>query len=317
MAKLRDIKRRIKSVKNTAKITRTMELIATAKAKTAQDRIQKALPYFEALAEIAGQARKASGDDQGAVHPLLEQREVKKVAILVVVGNRGLCGGYNTNALRMARDHRARLLAEGKEVRVFASGKKAFGWFRFQKVPYEGNYTQFDDRPKFVDAERVADTLIGLFQAGEVDRVDVVYTHYFSAGRQAPVIETMLPITSAAEAQVAARGGKGVEAEGKLAGVTPLAEPQGKAGQAVVFTIEPDPKTILDAIFPLQARLHLFRVYLEAASSEQIARRVAMKNATDNAQEVGRLLRMAYNRGRQSQITKEILEVLGGAEALA
>jgi F-type H+-transporting ATPase subunit gamma len=310
MAKLRDIKRRIKSVKNTAKITRTMELIATAKAKTAQDRIQKALPYFDALAEIAGQARQASGDDQGAVHPLLEQREVKKVAILVVVGNRGLCGGYNTNALRMARDHRARLLAEGKEVRVFASGKKAFGWFRFQKVPYEGNYTQFDDRPKFVDAERVADTLIGLFQAGEVDRVDVVYTHYFSAGRQAPVIETMLPITSAAEAQVAK--GKNAEPEPKVAAAAP-----GKPGQAVVFTIEPDPKTILDAIFPLQARLHLFRVYLEAASSEQIARRVAMKNATDNAQEVGRLLRMAYNRGRQSQITKEILEVLGGAEALA
>lgn len=313
MAKLRDIKRRIKSVRNTAKITRTMELIATAKAKTAQDRIQKALPYFEALAEIAGQARKASGDDVGPVHPLLEQREVKKVAMLVVVGNRGLCGGYNTNVLRMARDHRARLLAEGKEVRVFASGKKAFGWFKFQKIPHEGNYTQFDDRPKFVDVERVADTLIGLFQAREVDRVDVVYTHYFSAGRQAPVIETMLPITSAAEAQVAAKGG----------GNAPAALPEGgkgaegKGGRAVVFTIEPDPRTILDAIFPLQARLHLFRVYLEAASSEQIARRVAMKNATDNAQEVGRLLRMAYNRGRQSQITKEILEVLGGAEALA
>lgn len=314
MAKLRDIKRRIKSVKNTAKITRTMELIATAKAKTAQDRTHKALPYFEALAEIAGQAREASGDDAGVVHPLLERREVKKVAVLVVVGNRGLCGGYNTNTLRMARDHRARLVAEGKEVRVFASGKKAFGWFKFQKVPFEGNYTQFDDRPRFVDVERVADALMGLFQAGEVDRVDVVYTHYFSAGRQAPVIETMLPITSASEAQVAVRGGEGAPAAQGAPGV---AAAHAKAGRAVVFTIEPDPRTILDAIFPLQARLHLFRVYLEAASSEQIARRVAMKNATDNAQEVGRLLRMAYNRGRQSQITKEILEVLGGAEALA
>ncbi|MCW8138306.1 MAG: ATP synthase F1 subunit gamma [Planctomycetota bacterium] len=313
MAKLRDIKRRIKSVKNTAKITRTMELIATAKAKTAQDRIQRALPYFEALAEIAGQARKASGEDVGPVHPLLERREVKKVAILVVVGNRGLCGGYNTNVLRMARDHRARLLAEGKEVRLFASGKKGFGWLKFQKVPFEGSYTQFDDKPKFVDVERVADTLIGLFQAGEVDRVDVCYTHYFSAGRQAPVVETMLPITSAAEAQVASRGEKPAAPSGPGAGG---AAPE-KAGRNVVFTIEPDPKTILDAIFPLQARLHLFRVYLESASSEQIARRVAMKNATDNAQEVGRLLKMAYNRGRQSQITKEILEVLGGAEALA
>lgn len=312
MAKLRDIKRRIKSVKNTAKITRTMELIATAKSKQAQDRIQRSLPYFEALAEVAGQARKASGDDVGPAHPLLEKREVKKVAVLAVVANRGLAGGYNTNVLRMARDHRAALLAEGKEVRVFASGKKAFNWLKFQKVPFEGSYAQFDDKPKFVDVERVADTLIGLFMAREVDRVDVIYTHYFSAGRQAPVVETMLPITSAAEAQVAAsKKGEAPKAAPVVAKKEEVASKRN-----VVFTIEPDPRTILDAIFPLQARLHLFRVYLEAATSEQIARRIAMKNATDNAQDVGRLLRMAYNRGRQSQITKEILEIIGGSESL-
>lgn len=313
MAKLRDIKRRIKSVKNTAKITRTMELIATAKSKQAQDRIQRSLPYFEALAEVAGQARKASGDDAGPAHALLEKREVKKVAILAVVANRGLAGGYNTNVLRMARDHRAALLAEGKEVRVFASGKKSFNWLKFQKVPFEGSYAQFDDKPKFVDVERVADTLIGLFMAREVDRVDVIYTHYFSAGRQAPVVETMLPITSAAEAQVAAKGKKGAVPDAPAA----KAKDEATTARNVVFTIEPDPKTILDAIFPLQARLHLFRVYLEAATSEQIARRIAMKNATDNAQDVGRLLRMAYNRGRQSQITKEILEIIGGSESLS
>lgn len=312
MAKLRDIKRRIKSVKNTAKITRTMELIATAKSKQAQDRIQRSLPYFEALAEVAGQARKASGDDVGPAHPLLEKREVKKVAVLAVVANRGLAGGYNTNVLRMARDHRAALLAEGKEVRVFASGKKAFNWLKFQKVPFEGSYAQFDDKPKFVDVERVADTLIGLFMAREVDRVDVIYTHYFSAGRQAPVVETMLPITSAAEAQVAA----GKKGEAPKAAPVVAKKEEAASKRNVVFTIEPDPRTILDAIFPLQARLHLFRVYLEAATSEQIARRIAMKNATDNAQDVGRLLRMAYNRGRQSQITKEILEIIGGSESL-
>lgn len=312
MAKLRDIKRRIKSVKNTAKITRTMELIATAKSKQAQDRIHRSLPYFEALAEVAGQARKASGDDAGPAHALLEKREVKKVAVLAVVANRGLAGGYNTNVLRMARDHRAALMAEGKEVRVFASGKKSFNWLKFQKVPFEGSYAQFDDKPKFVDVERVADTLIGLFMAREVDRVDVIYTHYFSAGRQAPVVETMLPITSAAEAQVAAHKKGGVEKAAPAA----KAKEEPASARKVVFTIEPDPRTILDAIFPLQARLHLFRVYLEAATSEQIARRIAMKNATDNAQDVSRLLRMAYNRGRQSQITKEILEIIGGSESL-
>ncbi len=300
MANLRDIKRRIKSVKNTSKITRTMELIATAKSQACMNRIKRALPYFHALAEIAGQARKA-GDDRegGALHPLLEQRPVNKVALLVVVSNRGLCGGYNGNTLRLARDHRARLIAEGKEVHLIPSGKKGLNWLKFQRIPHERpGYTQFDDRPPFAEVEKVADRLIGMFLSGEVDRVDVIYTHYYSAGRQAPVVETMLPI---------APGGGEEEAEAEAK----------SAGQArPVFTIEPDPQAILDALFPLQAKLHLFRVYLEAATSEQIARRVAMKNASENATEVGRSLRMEYNRARQSQITNEILEVLGGAEAL-
>lgn len=303
MARLRDLKRRMKSVKNTAKITRTMELIATAKSKQAQDRIQKALPYFEALAEIAAQARKAGG--QGAVHPLLAQREVKKVAILAVTANRGLCGGYNSNVLRLVRDRMAEHTRNGRQVRLFLSGKKSLNWAKFMKAAYEGGYTQFDDRPKFADVEMVADTLAGLFTAGEVDHVEVVYTHYYSAGRQAPVVETVLPISpDSAQAPTTGKAGSG------------KAAPAAKAKQ-VEFTIEPDPKTILEAIFPLQARLHLFRVYLEAATSEQIYRRIAMKNATDNALDVSKSLRMDYNRARQSQITKEILEVLGGAEALA
>lgn len=301
MANLRDIKRRITSVKNTSKITRTMELIATAKSQACMNRIRKALPYFHALAEIAGQARKAGGDREGgALHALLEEREVKKVAILVVVSNRGLCGGYNGNCLRMARNHRKALIEEGKEVVLYPSGKKAMSWLRFQKVPYEGEgYTQFADKPGYAEVEKVADTLIGMFLDGEVDRVDVIYTHYYSAGRQAPVVETMLPISLGDEDEAAAQ-----DEAADAAAVQP------------VFTIEPDPQAILDALFPLQAKLHLFRVYLEAATSEQIARRIAMKNATENASEVGQQLKMQYNRARQSQITNEILEVLGGAEAL-
>lgn len=300
MARLRDLKRRMKSVKNTAKITRTMELIATTKSKQSQARISKALPYFEALAEIAAQARKAG--DQGAVHPLLAQREVKKVAILAVTANRGLCGGYNSNVIRLVRDRVAEHTRQGRQIRLFVSGKKGIAWAKFMKAPVEGAYTQFDDRPKFADVEMVADTLAGLFTAGEVDQVEVVYTHYYSAGRQAPVVETMLPI-SPDSAQAPPVTGK-------------AAAPATKQKQ-VEFVIEPDPATILAAIFPLQARLHLFRVYLEAATSEQIYRRIAMKNATDNALDVSKSLRMDYNRARQSQITKEILEVLGGAEALA
>ncbi|MDC3378980.1 ATP synthase F1 subunit gamma [Planctomycetota bacterium] len=298
MAQLRDLKRRMKSVSNTTKITRTMELIATAKAKVCQDRIQKAQPYFFALAEIAGEARKGESDDEER-HALLEEREVKNVGILVVVANRGLCGGYNSNALRMARDHREKLIAEGKTVSLVPSGKKSLAWLRFQNVPFEGpGYTQFEDKPPFAEVEKVADEMIGKFLRKELDRVDVIYTHYFSSGRQSPVTETLLPIQAADEGEKTAKEGDGAES-------------------SINFIIEPDPKSILDTLFPLQVKLHLYRVYLEAAASEQIARRMAMKNATDNAQEVHRMLKMAYNRARQSQITKEILEVLGGAEAVA
>jgi F-type H+-transporting ATPase subunit gamma len=310
MAKSRDIKRRIKSVKNTSKITRTMELIATAKSQTCQARIRQTLPYFASLAEIAREARRASGD-QDFVHPLVAARPVKKVAILVVTANRGLCGGYNGNVLRLARDHRAKLMAEGVEVRVVVSGKKGINWMRFQKIPYEKQtYTQFEDRPAFSEVEKVGDHVLGLFLDGQVDRVDVVYTHYYSAGKQGPVVEGVLPL---ADTQYEAEGGVAT----RLKAMQDAFKDAPAAAGGGVWLIEPDPRSILDAIFPLQAKLNLFRVYLEAATSEQIARRVAMKNATDNALEVGRALRMAYNRARQNQITKEILEVLGGAEALA
>lgn len=312
MANSRDIKNRIKSVKNTTKITRTMELIATAKAQVCQSRTQRALPYFQALAEIAGQARKAGGEE--TTHPLLEQRkDVKKVALLTVVGNRGLCGGYNGNVLRMARDHRQKLVDDGVEVQIIVSGKKGANWLKFQKIPYDTGrvYTQFDDKPPFAEVEKVADELVRMFVKGEVDRVDVAYTHYLSAGRQVPVVETLLPISPEEKPAGHEAGAKSGPSLDKPKGEHPAEERQ------VDFIIEPDPKTILDTLFPMQVKLHLFRVYLEASTSEQIARRVAMKNATDNGVEVGKQLKMAYNRARQSQITNEILEVLGGAEALA
>lgn len=297
MANLRDIKRRISSVKNTTKITRTMELIATAKSQVCIARIKDALPYFQALEEISSQALK--GAAEGDPHELLEVREVKRVAILTVVSNRGLCGGYNGNTMRMARDHRNRLIAEGKEVIVVPSGKKGINWLKFQKIPFEApGYIQFADKPPYEEVEKVANNLIGKFLKKEVDRVDVIYTHYYSAGRQAPVVETMLPISPTNETP------------------SDKAPVESKSEENVDWIIEPDAASILDAIFPMQARLHLYRVYLEAAASEQIARRIAMKNATENATDVGRDLKMAYNRARQSQITSEILEVLGGAEAL-
>lgn len=308
MGNLREIKSRIKTVGNTAKITRTMELIATAKSQVCVKRIKGALPYFHALGEIATQAQRAGGDDEsGGQHPLLEQRsEIKRVALLIVVANRGFCGGYNGNVLRMARRRRQELLDQGKQVDVYISGKKGINWLRFQKLPYAASYTQFEDRPAYAEVEAVADTLIASFLSGDVDRVEVAYTHYLSAARQEARTETLLPIESA-EGKDSKDEGKGQTAKGFDA----------KGGaENVDFIIEPDPASILDTLFPLQAKLQLFRVYLEAATSEQIARRIAMKNATENASEMGQTLKMAYNRARQTQITNEILEVIGGAEAL-
>jgi F-type H+-transporting ATPase subunit gamma len=302
MGNLREIKSRIKTVGNTAKITRTMELIATAKAQVCVKRIKTALPYFNALADIASQARRAGADDADGGHPLLEEREVKRVAILIVVANRGFCGGYNGNCMRMARDRRQALLDEGKEVDLYISGKKGISWLKFQHLAWIGDgYTAFEDKPAYADVEGVADTLITSFMSGGVDRVEVTYTHYLSAGRQVATTETLLPITQPVEDKV----------EGKAD------EARSKDGANVDFIIEPDPASILDTLFPLQAKLHLYRVYLEAATSEQLARQIAMKNATENASEMRQTLKMAYNRARQTQITNEILEVIGGAEALA
>src|SRR5271170_938798 len=199
MAKLRDIKRRIKSVKNTAKITHTMELVATAKAKVAQGRIQRAIPYFAALADIGGEARKAggvSGEESAPLHPLLTRRKTtKKVTILLVGANRGLCGGYNGNVLRLARRRRDELLAEGKEVTLVATGRKILNGLKFQQLAFEAVQGPVpDDRPPYVDCERVADEVTRRFLGESADVVEAVYTHYFSAGRQAAIVEQVLPI---------------------------------------------------------------------------------------------------------------------------
>lgn len=296
MAKARDIKNRIKSVSNTKKITRTMELVATAKAKQAGDRIQKALPYFAALNEIAAEARGQGGSSD---NPLLEEREIKRVAVLVIVGNRGLCGGYNTSVLRLLRDHVAELRRQGIEAQVIPSGAKAFSWLRYQGVDFDKDgYRQFEDKPGYAETEVVSDRLIKLFLTGEVDRVDLCYTHYYSAGRQGPTLSTLLPLSPESDAAEASDD-----------------EPA-EAVRETDYIIEPDPDSILGAIFPLQVKLDVYQAYLSAGASEQIARRIAMKNANENAEELGRTLRMQYNRLRQTQITTEILEIIGGAEAL-
>ena len=294
MAQLRVLKRRIKSVRNTIKITRTMELVATARAKQNQDRLAGAKPYFETLATISREVGggEGSGGD-GPAHPLLEQREAeRRVCLLALTADRGFCGGYNSNVLALGRARRAAEEAAGRKFDLYLVGRKGVSGSRFRGETWSESWTGMGDRPSFDQVVTIGDLLAQRFLTGELDRVDVAYWHYVSSGKQEQVVETLLPI----------QGSPG----------------EGDAGEAAAadFIVDPEPERIVQWIFPLWYRTNLYRMFLEAAASEQLARRSAMKAATDNANEMADSLNIQYNRARQAQITTEILEVMGGAEAL-
>ena len=284
MGKAREIKRRIKSVSSTEKITRTMEMVATARAKQTQTRLRTLQPYAQDLSDMA------AGLVGTVTHPLLAKPpETKKVVLFVISSSRGLCGAYNTNILNLARRVRSREEEAGREVEVAASGKKALSLFDRLKIPMAERYTHFEDKPTFEEADAVAQPLMERFIAGEIQRVSLVYCQYLSSGRQAPGEVQLLPF----------------ETEKKEGG-----------GAQESYLYEPDPASILADLLPMSVSMALLQACAEAAACEQIARRVAMKLASDNAEELLKFLRRTYNRARQSQITQELSEIMGGAEAL-
>jgi len=289
MAKTRAIVKRRKAIRNIRKITRTMELIATARFKKALDRAVEAEAYTRKIAEVAADLSATAGSD--VTHPLLEKREtVQNSLLLVLCSNRGLCGGYNGSILREAMSRIRQFRSEGVELHVELSGKRAISYFRFQQIPAEHTYTQFEDKPRFDEVETIADRYIGAYIAGQVDRVEVCYMKFLNAARQAPVVATLLPLMAPTTEQPAAA--------------------------RVEYEFLPSARDILEEILPVSFRVRLFKCFLDAAVSEQIARRVAMKAATENAGDIIKSLTRQYNRARQAQITKEIAEVIGGAEAL-
>jgi F-type H+-transporting ATPase subunit gamma len=302
MASAKDLKKKIRSIANTKKITRTMELVATAKSKRAQDRVHATTPYSAALGEIMS-AISRSGNIR---HPLLETPSTKApTAVLVISANRGLCGGYNTNVLALAERTIRSLEAEAGKVDIYMAGRKGIGRFRFLRIPVVQSFLNLDDRAAFNDVEVVAQGLLGRFLKGELARVLVVYTHYFSAGSQRPVVAQLLPIVPPAAGEGAARTAE-----------SPAAGGGREAGGGEDTILEPDPATILEALLPLSVKSALYRMVLEAATSEQIARRLAMKIATDNAEEMIRHYTRFYNRTRQASITQQINEIVSGANAL-
>ena len=291
MAKARALDKRRKSIRNIRKITRTMELIATAKFKKAMDRAAASIAFTKRVTRLLADLASAG---LAIKHPLLEPREKTENAVLLVLtANRGLCGGYNGSIIRLALPRLAELKASVPNVRVEVSGKRGISGFRFRKIEVAETFTQFDDQPQLEQVLPIANRYLDWYATGKLDRLDVVYTKYFNAAKQAPVIETLLPLTSLTGDELAPETTKKTE-----------------------YEFLPSAESILEEVVPSSFRAKLFKCFLDAAVSEQIARMVAMKSATKAASDMIKSLSTAYNRARQSQITGEIMEILGGVEAL-
>lgn len=291
MANTRAIVKRRKAIRNIRKITRTMELIATARFKKALDRATEAEAYTRKIAELAADLS-ATASDTG--HPLLQKREqVKNSVLLVLCSNRGLCGGYNAGILREAQRRIRQVNSEGVNLHLEVSGRRGIAYFRYQGIKAERTYTQFEDKPRYDEVEEIANRYLQSFISGQIDQVDVAYMRFLSAARQEPVVDTLLPLA-------------------RMAGDTRQAQPR----PPVDYEFLPGAADILQELLPVSFKVRLFKCFLDAAVSEQIARRVTMKSATESADDMIKSLTRTYNRARQAQITKEIAEVIGGAAAL-
>ena len=292
MANARALDKRRKSVRNIRKITRTMELIATARFKKAMDRATAATSYTKRITEVVASLAKSGTEVQ---HPLLEERTATdNAALIVLTSNRGLCGGYNGNIVRETMKHFDRLSDTYDNTKLIISGKRGITNLEFRGYSADESYTQFEDEPLFEEVKEIADSLLDEFIAGRLDRLDIAYTQFISSSKQVAVVETLLPLGSVG----------GVDEESDDSGVD------------ADFEFFPSAESSLEEVVPMSFRINLFKCFLDAAVSEQIARMVAMKSATENADDMIRNLSMTYNRARQSQITGEIMEIIGGVEAL-
>ena len=302
MANIRQLDKRRKSVRNIRKITRTMELIATARFKKAMDRAAAATDYTKRITQIV---QDLANSGASVSHPLLVAHDtVKAVDILVLTANRGLCGGYNGSLVRVAAQRRSEIQEQADAGQTSVSGKRGISAFRYAGIPIEKTYTQFDDQPSFDAVAKIADELIYRFVSGQVDRVDVAYTQFISSSKQVPVVETWLPFAGLDVSSSTGTTSTGTASTGQESNVRDD------------YEFLPNASAILEEVVPASFRARLFKCFLDAAVSEQIARMVAMKSATENAGDIIKGLSRTYNRARQSKITQEIMEIIGGVEAL-
>ena len=293
MAKSREIIKRRKSVANIRKITKTMEMIATAKFKKVHDRAVGAKPYTQTLGRLVA----TLADDRNQMtHPLLqENQQTGRVLLLILTSNRGLCGGYNGNIFRLATEQLEKLQRESLEVELRVSGKKGVSYFKFRGIKTDAAYTHFADKTAYADIEPLANEFIKLYTDRRFGSIRIIYTKFASAARHYPEVLTLLPL-------------------GELHPASPYEEKIPFSQPDYLFS--PSAQEILDQLIPTTVRATLFQCFLDAIVSEQIARMRAMKGATDNAQKMIEALTRQYNRARQTQITGELLDIVGGAEAL-
>jgi F-type H+-transporting ATPase subunit gamma len=305
MAKARAIIKRRKAVENIRKITRTMELIATNRFRKALNRATEAEAFTRKIAELVADLGQTG---QATSHPLLEKHDpVKKTLLLVLTSNRGLAGGYNGNVLRAALARYQDNQTEGTETSIEVAGKRGIGYFRFRKLAVDATYTNFEDKPQFGEVEVLADKYIKMYVQGSIDRLDVACTRFISSSRQVATVQTLLPISTADLAQA----GPSVRQA-----AAPVQAASGRAAEPVSYEFLPDAKSILEEIVPVSFKVRLFKCFLDAAVSEQIARMVAMGGATKNADDLVKSLSRQYNRARQAQITRDLADIVGGAAAL-
>jgi F-type H+-transporting ATPase subunit gamma len=293
MAKGRELKGRIKSVENTRKITRTMEMVATSKMKRAQDRVVAARPYANALTEVISSL---FSSDLAERFPLLRQpAQPRRVALVVLTSNRGLAGGFNANLIKEARARIAELERGGVQVDVHVIGKKAVGYFKYVGRALASQRIDITDRPTADNASEIVDGLMADYIAGTIDGVYVTYSKFNSVLSTPPTTDRVLPVTPPTPKSAAGTG---------------------EAARQRDYLLFPSAEAILTELLPSYVRNSVYRALVETAAGEQSARRTAMKNATDNAGDILNVLRRTYNRARQAQITQEIAEIVGGAAAL-
>jgi F-type H+-transporting ATPase subunit gamma len=323
MAKARAIVKRRKAVRNIRKITKTMQMIATAKFQKALKRAVGTKPFTTKVRELVAELAASVGGD--VEHPLLrkveERTRTNRIAVLVVSANRGLAGAYNGNVLRTANAFIKRQEAEGKTVELHVVGKKGVTFFNYQKRPIKGRFETNMDNPKFAEVERGGNDFMRQFVDAQVDAVYVVYMNFISTGVQRPDVMQLMPLSGLSQTLDMVRK-QTAESEAQVATGTlsrtarPAAGAPGVLVSETVYDFSPSARELLDELLPLTVKTALYQAFLDAVTSENVARMVAMKSATDNADKMVKALTMEYNRARQSQITTELSEIMGGVEAM-